>query len=69
MSYSRGMIMTQFQAWLAKNADLDPCQEAFSMFYNELNRETGWYEMLAELAFQIYHLQICVEGLLQEGSI
>ena len=60
------MLMNQFQAWLEKNSDLEPCLENFSLFYNDLNRETGWYDMLAELAFQIYHLQVCVEGLFEE---
>lgn len=65
------MLMHDFEDWGASYADLNPdCElkedELFEIFYQQHHVGKGFMLMMCELAFEIYQLQVCVEGLLED---
>lgn len=55
------MLLEQFEAWLEGRT---PTMENFSTFYYETQGTD--YQKSVALAYQIYELQVCVEGLIEE---
>ena len=62
------MLMQKFEEWkIAK--DLIGCEideDLFSVFYQEISAGKTFMEMLCLLAYQMYEVQICMEGLIEE---
>jgi len=65
------MLMDEFNNWR-----LDPnnksslgdedSEENFFIFYRHYCRSQGIYGMLSILAHQVYELQVCIEGLIED---
>jgi hypothetical protein len=62
------MLMEELNSWKIKN-NMFGCEvdeDCFSIFYQEQSCGKTFFEMLYLLAYQIYQLQECVEGLLED---
>ena len=64
------MIFEELEKWRLKQS---PCillneidEDNFSSFYQEQNCGKTFFEMMSALAYEIYELQVCVDGLIQE---
>jgi hypothetical protein len=64
------MFLHQVQKWTSgnrsccRNEDVD--EDMFGVFYAEQAVGKSFIELMADLAFQTYELQLCVEGLLED---
>lgn len=62
------MLMQELDTWKCKK-DLFGCEideDLFGIFVQEYFCGKSWCEMFAILAYQIYELQVCIEGLLED---
>lgn len=65
------MLMDSFNKWrLDKNngsaLGAEESEDNFSIFYQQDRFTKTPYEIQCDLAYQIYQLQVCVEGLIEE---
>lgn len=64
------MMMQEYQAWLKSDnkSELgdEDSPDNFSIFYQHNRVGKGFMEMLSDLAYQVYELQVIVEGLLED---
>jgi hypothetical protein len=64
------MFMQEFEKWRLNHSvfedEID--QDVFEEFFQDYFCGQSIMEVLAELAFQIYEAQICIEGLLEENG-
>jgi hypothetical protein len=69
------MLMQEFEEWREENEiqyeilSKDPSQKEynlFSIFYQNRSFGENFSEMCMNLAFDIYNLQVCVEGLIED---
>ncbi len=64
------MLLDEFNKWcLTDQCTLLPYKETedlFDVFYQNSITGRAFVEMLKDLAFEIYQLQVCVEGLIEE---
>jgi hypothetical protein len=62
------MLMDALTKWKCKK-DMFGCEideDLFSIFYQEYSCGKSFCEMFCDLAYQIYELQVCVDGLLED---
>lgn len=66
------MLMEDIEKWRKKQAppmfksDID--EDIFSVFFQEHSVGKGFMQMISELAYEIYELQVCVDGLLEDNE-
>lgn len=65
------MMLEAYQKWLKdpnNNSSLgsEDSADNFSIFYQHHCVGKGWFEMLADLAYQVYELQVCIDGILED---
>ena len=59
------MLMTDFEEWI-KEENLYTEREVFEEFFNHWADGMTMKDIFQELAWQIYNLQSCVEGLIED---
>lgn len=65
------MMLHSYQIWL-KDPENKSClgsedsPDNFSIFYQYYCVGKGFMEMLADLAYEVYELQVCMEGILED---
>ena len=67
------MLMEEFEKWRVDTENKSIFQDQndatnFSIFFYELTSFMTFKEILEELAWQIYELQVCMEGVLEDGQ-
>ena len=67
------MLMERFNEWRYQQDNVNVFRnekifDNFSIFYQEDCIGKGFMEILCDLAYQIYELQTCVEGLLEDNE-
>jgi hypothetical protein len=67
------MLMDEFKTWRYRSDNhsalgSEESPDNFSIFYQEYTVGKNFMEMLNDLAYQIYELQTCMEGILEEGN-
>ena len=63
------MLMEDFNAWIYKKNHpflSDNIKDNFEIFYQENQFGKTFFDMLAELAYQIYEMQECIEGIIED---
>lgn len=65
------MLMDEFKDWRYRSDNhsslgSEESPENFSIFYQHYSCGKNFMEMLYDLAYQIYELQTCMEGLIEE---
>lgn len=61
------MLMEDFKKWRYNNGScLEDTIDNFNIFYQQCCLGKSFVEMLADLAYQIHDLQVCVEGLIED---
>lgn len=65
------MILQDFKNWAISYIDLNPDyelkeDELFEIFYQHHHVGRNFMLMMCELAYEIYQLQVCVEGILKD---
>lgn len=65
------MLLEDFEKWrISKNNHSilqdENSEENFGIFFQHYTVGKGWFEMVADLGWQIHQLQVCVENLLEE---
>lgn len=62
------MFLEQVEKWKCKTGifgcEMD--EDYFDVFYQENSIGKNFMSLLAELGYQIYELQICIEGLIED---
>lgn len=63
------MLMTEYNEFTeigrAKNLPYDD-EDMFTFFFNHQNANKNAAEVIVNLAYQIYQLQVCVDGLIED---
>ena len=64
-------MMEAFEEWRKQPDNHSPygdedSEENFSIFYQHLCFGKGFVAMLADLAYQVYELQVCMEGVIED---
>lgn len=62
------MFMDQFEKWDKVDGSKHDyeMEDRFSIFYQQQMAGKSFFEMLYELAYQMYEMQVCIEGLLED---
>lgn len=65
------MLMDEFKKWRYLPDNLsslgtEDSEDNFGIFYQYYTQQQSFFDMLTKLAHQIYELQVCVEGLIQD---
>jgi hypothetical protein len=64
------MLMELFEEWLetdkAKKLSYRDSEVLFGSFFEEEFEDFDVREIICELAYQIYNMQICIEGMLED---
>jgi hypothetical protein len=63
--------MEEFKKWRYDPGNLsclgdEDSEDNFGIFYQYYTQQQSFFEMLAKLAHQIYELQVCMEGIIQD---
>lgn len=67
------MLMQKFHEWRTapnnrSHLGSEISRDNFSIFYQEYSAGKNFFEMQEDLAHQIYELQECVEGLIEDNA-
>lgn len=63
------MLMEEFQKWKeSKECVYDDDRDKFDIFYQHKYACKPFVEIMADLAYQIYHIQVCIEGLVEDAG-
>lgn len=63
------MLMTKFDEWRAEHTENSEANEDnFSIFFQYTSFDLTFVEMLVDLAYQVYELQIVVDGLIEDSE-
>lgn len=62
------MLMNEYDEWRSEqSADLQEIDEDnFSIFFQQRSFGKTFVEMMALLAYEIYELQVCMEGVVED---
>ncbi len=64
------MLLDEFNKWCltseCKSLPYKETEDLFDVFYQHQTMGKTFFEMVKDLAFEIYQLQVCVEGLIEE---
>lgn len=65
------MLLHQLEKWKNKKQMLDYQidQDIFASFYEEVTNGSDLFEMITTLAYQIYEMQVCMEGILEDLEV
>ena len=66
------MLMEYFEAWKKNHFNMVaslPEREQFEAFFEDYDKSDLYYTMTEELGWQIYQLQVCMEGLLADQDL
>ena len=63
------MMQTQFTRWRLKNKRCSLCNDTednFSIFFHEQFVDKDLMEIMSDMAYQIYQMQVCIDGLIED---
>ena len=66
------MLLENLEKWCQHQNPPIPMEEVnedvFSVFYQEHSVGKGFVMMLSDLAYEVFQLQVCIEGLIEDNE-